>query len=540
MPLRRSNRRKINEPAPESTQDAPATPAYSKRQRISTRPFEQGVNPITPPSTARCPSLRPPASQATEAEEALFVHEDSEIRGAEDDDNDAGGGDKGDPNPEEVENDAEVLAEVDNGPVEESAAAFSEPEHETVATLRYRATFSDIEKNPIHSAADAHPDYKVDNLTMTGLWLWVDEVIESQTGCRLNVGVASLVAELWYGRGANRRDRPQKRLRQGSVQDIYDLKDLAKSIDLDTSEKLTIDFNLYLIGDLIPASQLASQLPQRSSQPRARTATAIQEEGLEGVVAAQLMGAGATLAIKDTWRCEKKECSNWLWCCWRPRTGLPDEQHYPVNPNIIAMWAKSVEQRQCTTVQEPNDCVKSAIMRARERSEVDKVRKQQQQSTGDGVLEEVRELQKSVLMAQLSQLNSGLVAQSTPAGWQPFEYEFWAEILAHTDNFFAYFREKWDVSGAQELIDEVEQKVVKDGHIDINMLMDKSSENGVSMELWVDHFDLRPGVLLQLWRHALRWRKTYNGLSGDDFEKIATARRQQQEHLNCRSPLSDI
>ena len=62
------------------------------------------------------------------------------------------------------------------------------------------------------------------------------------------------------------------------------------------------------------------------------------------------------------------------------------------------MRAKAVKQRQCT-VQDPNDRVKSAIMRARERSEVDKARKRQQQSTGDGVLEEVRELQKSVLMA---------------------------------------------------------------------------------------------------------------------------------------------
>lgn len=239
------------------------------------------------------------------------MREDTEVSGAEDNNDDAGGGDGGDPNlEEEVENDTEALAEVDDGAVEESAAAFSEPEHETVATLRYRATFGDIEKNPIHSAADARPDYNVDNLTATGLWLWVDEVIETQTRRRLNVEVASLVAELWYGRGANRRDRPQKRLRRGSVQDIYDLKDLAKSIDLDTSEKLTIDFNLYLVGEPVPASQLASQLPQRLPQPRARTATAIQEEGLEGVVAAQLIGAGATLAIKDTWRCKKKECVN--------------------------------------------------------------------------------------------------------------------------------------------------------------------------------------------------------------------------------------
>ena len=170
MPLRRSNRRRIDEPAAKPTQDASVIPAYSKRQRISRTLFERGVNPVTPPSTARRPSLRPLESQATEAEDLLFVREDTEVSGAEDDDDDAGGGDGGDLNPEEeVENDTEALAEVDDGAVEESAAAFSEPEHETVATLRYRATFGDIKKNPIHLAADACPNYNVDNLTATRL-----------------------------------------------------------------------------------------------------------------------------------------------------------------------------------------------------------------------------------------------------------------------------------------------------------------------------------------------------------------------------------
>jgi hypothetical protein len=75
------------------------------------------------------------------------------------------------------------------------------------------------------------------------------------------------------------------------------------------------------------------------------------------------------------------------------------------------MWAKAVEQRQCT-VSEPNDRIKSAIMRARERSEIDKVRKRQHNSGGGcgggGVLDEVQELQKSVLMAQLQQLTGGM------------------------------------------------------------------------------------------------------------------------------------
>ncbi|KAF1925193.1 uncharacterized protein M421DRAFT_8072 [Didymella exigua CBS 183.55] len=190
--------------------------------------------------------------------------------------------------------------------------------------------------------------------------------------------------------------------KRGSLLDVKALKDLARLIDVNTSKRLCIDVNLYLARDPIPASNGVVPLPPRSSQPRARTATVIQEEALEDVVAANLIGQGATLAT-----------------CWRPRSGLPDKTHYPVNPNIITMWAKAVNQQQCT-ISEPNNHIKSAIMRARERSEIDKVRKQQQQHVGGcgggGVLDEVRELQKSVLMAQLTQLSGGLAANQL-AGW---------------------------------------------------------------------------------------------------------------------------
>ncbi|KAJ4404971.1 hypothetical protein N0V91_005514 [Didymella pomorum] len=452
MATRRSNRRRIDEPAAESTQDAsaPATPAPNKRQRVSTRPFEQGVNPITPPSTVRRPSQRPSGSQRSDTE-ALFVREDSEVRGEDSDDSEQD--DEADPCPE-VDADTEDLAAAGEGAATEALAAvdssidgFSEEEHEVVATVRYRASYGDIEKNPIHSAADTFAECKVDRLSMQCIWQWVDEVIASQVNQRVNVQLASLSAELWHGKGTNKRDRPVKRLRRESLFDVRQLKDLARSIDVNTSERLCMDFNLYLTGDPITASQGVAPSPLRLSQVRARMATVIQEEALEGVVAANLMGQGATLAVRDTWRCEDKECNNWPWTCWRPRSGLPDESHYPVNPNIIAMWAKAVEQRQCT-VSEPNDRIKSAIMRARERSEIDK-HNGGGGCGGGGVLDEVRELQKSVLMAQLQQLTGGLAAKQ-PTGWVPFEYEFWAEIMAHTDNFLEYFTAKWDVEGAEE------------------------------------------------------------------------------------------
>ena len=45
---------------------------------------------------------------------------------------------------------------------------------------------------------------------MTGLWQWVDEVIDSQVTQRVNVQLVPLSAELWHGRGTNKRDRPVK------------------------------------------------------------------------------------------------------------------------------------------------------------------------------------------------------------------------------------------------------------------------------------------------------------------------------------------
>ena len=472
------------------------------------------------------------------------MREDTEVGGEDSDDNTQD--DEADPTPE-VDVDAEALVAADEGAavevVEPLAALFSEEEHEVVATVRYRATYGDIEKNPIHSAADTFAEYKVDSLTMTGIWNWVYEVIDSQVNHCVNVELSSLSAELWYSKGTNKRDRPVKRLRKDNLLDVKALKDLARSIDCSTSERLCIDFNLYLTGDPITASQGVAPPPLRSSQPRARTATVIQEEALDGVVAAQLMGAGSTLAIKDTWRCDNKECSNWPMVCWVPRSGLPDEKHYPVNPNIIAMWAKATDLRQCT-VRDPNDRVKAAIMRAHERSSVDRVRRRQGGGGDSGVVEELRELQKTVLIAQLQQLNNGLAAQSGQSSsrqsseWLPFEYEFWGEIYQHTMHFLEYFEARWDVAGGKEAVQRIKDTVIKEGHIDINMLMD-SSENGVSMSLWVEHFDMTPGLLLQLRRHGIKWRRTYDGLSGEDFEQIAYKRRLQQQQ-NRRSPLSDI
>jgi hypothetical protein len=149
------------------------------------------------------------------------VREDSEVRGEDSDDSEQD--DEADPCPE-VDADTEDLAAAGEGAATEALAAvdssidgFSEEEHEVVATVRYRASYGDIEKNPIHSAADTFAECKVDRLSMQCIWQWVDEVIASQVNQRVNVQLASLSAELWHGKGTNKRDRPVKRLRRESL-----------------------------------------------------------------------------------------------------------------------------------------------------------------------------------------------------------------------------------------------------------------------------------------------------------------------------------
>lgn len=140
-------------------------------------------------------------------------------------------------------------------------------------------------------------------------------------------------------------------------------------------------------------------------------------------------------------------------------------------------------------------------MRARERSEAERAKRRQASSAecgSGGVLDGVRQLQKSVLMAQLQQLqqlNSMALqpASRQPSQWQPFEYEFWGEIFVHTTNFLKYFRQ---------------------------------------------HYDMPPGFLLQLRRQAHRWRKDYKGLTEEDFDQIMEYRRSAQDRRR-NNPLRD-
>ena len=98
------------------------------------------------------------------------MRKNTKVSGAKNNNNNARGSNKGDSNlEEEVENNAEALVKVNNRAKKESTTTFSKLKYKIVATLYYCAIFSNIKKNPIHSAADTYSNYNIDNFTTTRL-----------------------------------------------------------------------------------------------------------------------------------------------------------------------------------------------------------------------------------------------------------------------------------------------------------------------------------------------------------------------------------
>ena len=268
MPGRRSKKRRNNPPDAEAASELPATPAYGKRRRVSTQHFEAGVNPITPPaSAARRSSSRPlqAASQTTEANEAVPLSpllEAEEFVGHKDSDE----GEDTELPAEEievVEDNAETAGEAgvtanSTEAVEELVTTFSEDDHEVIATIRYRASFTDVEKSTIPGASFTVADYELAELLMLDvLDDWVDDTLKNLLP--MQVKFASLTAVV-YPQKAKAVDRLPQRLRRGNYLDFETLKVLAASIDRDTSERLCVDFNPILAKQVesAPASQPAS------------------------------------------------------------------------------------------------------------------------------------------------------------------------------------------------------------------------------------------------------------------------------------------
>jgi hypothetical protein len=93
------------------------------------------------------------------------------------------------------------------------------------------------------------------------------------------------------------------------------------------------------------------------------------------------------------------------------------------------------------------------------------------------------------------------------------------ELAQHTYNFFKY----WERAMPQYkgTINEVKEKVFKEGKYNINMLMDE--ECGMTMEVWVNYFRISPGYLSHLRRKAHDWKKDYGGLTRANYVALNRA-----------------
>ena len=84
-------------------------------------------------------------------------------------------------------------------------------------------------------------------------------------------------------------------------------------MDKESSELLKCDFDLVLSKQqALSASATASR---SAVCARPGIFTAIQEDGLAGVVTAEHFATGAAIGIKDYWRCREECCSNYSFTC---------------------------------------------------------------------------------------------------------------------------------------------------------------------------------------------------------------------------------
>jgi hypothetical protein len=371
----------------------------TKRARVATQPFKQGDNPEAPrpakrrkqpskppnptrstpkrntPKAGRAAAggLASPPPTALRRESPLFepeleltqsavIVQAEDIVDGDDDDTDEV---DGDPLPENV-----VGSDIErgDGAEEDAGAEDDEPARTAIVSppfpllvsspiisaipdpivhIRYRACFGDLEKNAIASAYDTARDKH-------SVWSWVDGVIDDLKPRRARISTLCAVV---YPPRQPKRDRAVKTLRRERDMDWAALSELVEAIDSAANERIHVDFDLILIEELNETPRSAVNFAGAGARTRPVTATMIQEDGIAGALAAERAGSGHAIGIRDRWRCIDSHCSNHPYTCWlRPGQPARIENHYPVNDNIIAMWAKDIHDRRAT-FDEPSDNV---------------------------------------------------------------------------------------------------------------------------------------------------------------------------------------
>lgn len=511
-----------------ATQEPPVTPIAPtrKRQRKPPAQFEAGKNPS--PSTSRRrpqnkrtrvePEPEPRAAAPIKASQFAAEIQAEDITGEGGDHEDAEIADSGDPCPED-----EVVEVADDG--------VSWDDFEAVASVRYRACLGDIAKHPL-VASDSYMGQKVSSMDLWELWEWVDKVLVNLRPRKVSVQSVTAVV---YPNKQPKSDRRQKTIRRGEYLVWDEFQELAKQVDFRTSEELNIDFDVVLSELREPATSQPAT-PQQYSRPV--TATMIQERGLAAVLEVEKAASGKLLALQDRWRCVDAHCGNNGKYCWLPQLGgrvARFEDHHPMTSNNITNWLEDEEKGLCT-IDQPSDRVRMALF-----SQKREFRRVEKPPT---LSESLQQMQQIMLMGQLQQMSSnlptitpqsksqptstGVVAEpDRPPTWQPIETKDWVEINLHTRNFLTYFKHRW----YRDTVDEIKEKVLTTARLNINHMMEES-ENGITMGMWVNHFHLQPGDLLQLRQEAVKWQQQYKGLGQRQqaqVDRVVEARARQAD-----------
>lgn len=222
------------------------------------------------------------------------------------------------------------------------------------------------------------------------------------------------------------------------------LRALVKDLYKESNDTVQVDF------DLILTEELSEMLASSSAAARVRltTATTIQEHGIASVLAAERACSGNALSLRDRWRCDDTHCSNHLYCCWvRPGETQRFDNHYPINGNILAMWARDIDER-TATYEEPSDRVTAAILRQKEHALCDKAKRRRGGSHGE---DDIQSLTKLLIVRQLAQIKQPTICEASPIlpaaeepstvveellEWAPIKYDYLMEMTEYTTNFF--------------------------------------------------------------------------------------------------------
>ena len=267
-------------------------------------------------------------------------------------------------------------------------------------------------------------------------------------------------------------------------------------MDKEIEQIMTCDFDLVLkeLQSAQPATQLAASQSYRGAiHARPGVVTAIMEDGLAEVVTNERYATGSAVGIRDHWRCVDDGCPNKPMTCLIRRLESRQidrgEEHYPVNGNIIANWARAIA-RGDGTIEHPPEEIWLQVIMSREHSE--KKKRQRRRTSPTSLNSSIESLTKAILVGHLVQLKQPqqqcqLQCQhvvSAESG-EYSKYKLWKEfncprleLHKHTFNFFRYW--KTAMPQLDDDVDRVEKVAFVEGGYDINMLMDR--RNGMTLE----------------------------------------------------------